>query len=318
MWPFSKKKKVQKRSHQSVSRVGSASVRVSSIDFFGSYSESKNGEFLVGWSDSDRESGVGGFRQSGEGSYILAEHDEVTTFGKLQRPNDGKVANNGTFIINDWMFGEGLQGTFYAFHKNGKRLIKHRFSANLYNNGISEDGRYAVCQLANSDTEDGGTIAFFDLEQGILLWQKHPDSGWADSYQFNLERNELLLRYRELGHFRYSFEGEFLDKERWEVARIKHASAFELSLIAKDRLKECGENMSANDAEEILSLLNRAVHKGLDEYPNEKASVYRTIGEVKERTGNVEEAIQNYEKALALNPKVGVKRRLSALKKQKA
>jgi hypothetical protein len=77
MWPFSKKKKVQKRSHQSVSRVGSGSVRVSSMDFFGSYSESKNGEFLVGWSDSDRESGVGGFRQSGEGSYILAEHGEV-------------------------------------------------------------------------------------------------------------------------------------------------------------------------------------------------------------------------------------------------
>jgi len=27
----------------------------------------------------------------------------------MARPNDGKVADNGTFIFNDWGFGDGLK-----------------------------------------------------------------------------------------------------------------------------------------------------------------------------------------------------------------
>ena len=65
-------------------------------------------------------------------------------------------------------------------------------------------------------------------------------------------------------------------------------------------------------------MLNRALKKGLDEYPNEKAAVYRTLGEVKESLGETSDAIHDYELALELNPKVGIKRHLDMLKKQKA
>ena len=91
-----------------------------------------------------------------------------------------------------------------------------------------------------------------------------------------------------------------------------------MSLIARDRFKEISDNLSNEEAEEILSLLSNALKKGLDEYPNEKASVYRTIGEVHEALGKIDDAIKNYEIALQINPKVGVKRRLNALKKKKA
>jgi len=62
----------------------------------------------------------------------------------MARPNDGKVADNGTFIFNDWGFGDGLKGTFRAFDSLGQNLIVRRFRANLLNNGISFDGRFAV------------------------------------------------------------------------------------------------------------------------------------------------------------------------------
>jgi tetratricopeptide (TPR) repeat protein len=61
--------------------------------------------------------------------------------------------------------------------------------------------------------------------------------------------------------------------------------------------------------------LRKAFKKGLDEDPNEKANAYRTAGEVNEAMGQTDNAIKYYEKAIELNPKVGVKRRLSALKK---
>lgn len=321
MWPFSRKKKQKdfpKSNRHSVVKVSNRFVRIESLDFFGSFSLSKNGKYTVAWSDSDRESGVGGFREEGEGPFVLGENGIVILEGKLQRPHDGKVANNGNFILNDWMFGERLQGTFYAFDKTGRQLVKHHFTANFYNNGLSNDGRYAVCQLAHSNSSDGGTLAFFDIEQGQLLWQKIPESGWANSYEFDVERKELLLRYREIGAFRYNFLGEFLEKDRWEKERIKHASASELSFIAIERLKELGGNVSKEAGNEIISLLNKALKKGLNNYPNEKASVYRAIGEIQESFGNIDEAIYNYETALTLNPNVGVKRRLTTLKKQKS
>lgn len=321
MWPFSSKKKIEvAETHPGgiVSKTGTNFVSVYSIDFFGPYSESENRKFLVAWSDADRKKGIGGFRESGEGSYILAEDTVVLISGRLQRPNDGKVANNGTFIINDWMFGEGLKGTFYAFNKLGNQLVQHRFTANLLNNGIAEDGRFAVCQCANSDTEDSGVLALFDLNKGMLLWKIQPESGWADSYHFDCEGKKILLCYREKGEYRYSFGGDFIEKDKWQIERINYVSAFELSLIAKERFKEKYNSLSEADAQEILLLLDRALNKGLDGYPNEKAAVYRTMGEVKESLGKITEAIYNYELALEVNPKVGIKRRLDTLKKQQA
>ena len=321
MWPFSRNKKlesVKTNPGNKVMKSGDKFVRVSSLDFFGPYSESPNKEFIIAWSDCDQERGIGGFRERGEGSYVLAQNGEVIRSGRLKRPNDGKIANNGTSIVNDWMFGEGLKGTFYAFDLLGKDLVKHRFSANLFNNGISEDGRYAVCQCANSDTEDSNVLAFFDLDKGILLWKIQPESGWADSYHFDCERKEIILHYRDRGEYRYGFGGGFIDKDKWEAERINYASAFELSIIAKERYKEKATALNEGDAQEILSLLDLALKKGLDEYPNEKAAVYRTMGEVKESLGKTTEAILNYELALQLNPKVGIKSRLDMLKKQKA
>jgi tetratricopeptide (TPR) repeat protein len=292
-------------------------IRVSELDFFGSYSESANSQFTIAWSDSDSKQGIGGFRESGKGTYVLIETGKVLLNGKVQRPNDGNVANNGNFIINDWMFGEGLRGTFYAFDKTGAVRIKHLFRANLYNNGISQNGRYAVCQCANSDSVDGGALALFDLDAGALLWKKPPETGWADSYSFDCNNNILFLHYRDRGSFRYSFAGGFLDKEALEKQRIENATGFELSSLARSRFRKIQAALTAEAAEEIFLLFNKAIEKGFAGYPNEEASVHRSIGEIHEALGRIEEAIVSYETALRINPKVGLSRRLTVLKKNK-
>ncbi len=292
-------------------------ARVDDINFFGSFSKSLNGLFTIAWSDFDWESGIGGFRTSGEGTYIIAKNDVVKQIGKLERPNDGKISNNGNFIINDWLFGEGLKGIYYAFNLSGEILLKHSFSANLYNNSISENGRYCVCQCCNSDTDDSNTLNFFDLEEGSILWKTNPETGWADSYYFDCEKMELHLTYKEKGIFRYSFNGNFLDKEKWETERINYLSAYEISDLAKERFKEKKNNMNEEIAEEIILLFERALEEGLYKYPNETAIVYRTIGEIKELLRNIPEAIHYYELAFEHNSKVGIKRHLKMLKENK-
>jgi tetratricopeptide (TPR) repeat protein len=290
---------------------------VDEIGFLGDYSKSQNGLFTIAWSDFDKVSGIGGFRMTGEGTYLIAKKNEVLHIGKMQRPNECKISNNGNFIVNDWLFGEGLKGIFYAFDYSGSLLIKKRFSANLYNNGIAEDGNFAVSQTCNSDSQDSNILCFFNLEKKSLLWKIQPTIGWASSYYFDCEKMELHLNYKEKGSYRYSFNGEFIDREKWELEKINFMSAFEISRIAKKRFVEEKYNLNATKAEKILSLFDTALSKGLDKYPKEKAIIYRTKGEIMESLGRTDDAIQLYELAVELNPKIGIKRHLKEIKESK-
>ncbi|MHC4533483.1 MAG: tetratricopeptide repeat protein [Planctomycetota bacterium] len=287
-------------------------LRIKSIDFFGQFSTSPNGRYTLGWREGTPASEPDGTLKRTQGSYVLLDGDEIMLQGKMQRPNDGKVANNGTFILNDWMLHTKTNGTFYAFDVQGNILIKHLFQANLFNNGLSPDGKYAICQTAN-------TLNFFDLSTGEHLWQKKPAGYLADSYEFDLEKELIYAVDKNLGKFAYSFSGEFLDTKQQYTARIENAirqsDGSSLAFRAREHFQNLGEKIDTDTAKEILSLLEKALQLGLDGYANEEAMVYRTVGEVHEALDEKLKAIESYEKALELNPKVGVKRRLNALKK---
>lgn len=267
----------------------------------GSFISSPNGRYVLGWA---------------EGQFILLEADHVLVRGTMRRPNDGRVADNGTFILSDWMSREALNGTFQAMDHQGKVLVQRRFRANLLNNGISSDGRFAVCQTCHSDNEDGGMLWCFDLLAGKLLWKRSPESNWASWYAFDVHKSLLYLAYHQLGQYAYSLStGVFLDAERWQANRVQHAGGRELVFIARDRLTACGSRIDEKAGQEILALLDRAFQRGLNQHPQEHAMAYRTMGEVFEAWGNHAKAVANYETALHLNPKVGARRKLNALKK---
>ena len=222
MWRFRRKKESSKEeSHvRNVTRRGSF-LDIESIDFSGLFTTSPSARYTIAWCDTDEASGRGGFREKGRGRYVLLDNDKMILRGRMQRPNDGHVADNGTFVMNDWMFGEGMKGTFYAIDCQGNVVTRKLFQANLYNNGISPDGRLALCQTCNSDNTDSGILSLFNLSGGKILWQKQPESGWANSYEFDLEKGLIYLVYMNLGKFAYNLMGEFLDEERWQTERIR-------------------------------------------------------------------------------------------------
>ena len=142
-------------------------MEIQSLDFYGRLSRSTNGRFLLAW----RDAWVAG--RKGWGQYFLVDADRLVASGKLQRPNDGKVSNNGNFILNDWMLLKPgtLGGTFYAFAPTGEALIRKRFRANLHwSNGISPDGRFAFCSTCTSNCESVSDKTFvFDIEAKTML-----------------------------------------------------------------------------------------------------------------------------------------------------
>ena len=214
--PESTKKATERESSsEEVTRRGGL-LNIDSIGFFGPFATSPNGKYTIAWMDGDISSGKAGSRDEGEGTYVLLDGDKVVSKGRLQRPNDGQVADNGTFVINDWMFGNDLNGTFCAFDRKGRKLVEKLFTANLERSAVSPDGKFAVCQTLASDTEDNSLLSFFDLDTGGVVWQKIPETlGGAKSYEFDVEGRTLYLAYEGLGKFAYSFSGLFLDEERW-------------------------------------------------------------------------------------------------------
>ena len=155
-------------------------VEIRSRNFYGKCYKSPNNRYALAMCDANENLTELGSRRSGPGRYLLIDGTQIIFEGKAERPNDGKIANNGTYILNDWGFGDGLQGTFCAFDVAGRPLIKRRFNANLYNNGLSPDGHFAVCQTCISpDSGDGGNLFVFDLTNSVEIAHWEPESGWV-------------------------------------------------------------------------------------------------------------------------------------------
>jgi len=291
-------------------------IELPSIGMFGPYAESQNGEYTLVWSDSDPSAGVGGYRERGHGSYALVHNDAVVCTGKLERPNDGKVANNGTFVIADWCFGGSLKSRLHGFLSSGQQILRSEFSANMFNTGLSNTGEYAVAQLASSPTEDGGCLAFFNLSEGKLLWKKVPETGWAESYRFDDERYKIGLVYKRFGTYEYSYEGEFRDAERWEQDRIRYGSGYDLLAVCREKLEDSIGELSIEESNKLLEIIDRAIaKKDVRDDTGTNARALRMAGEIHEMLGELHLAIEKYERALSLDPKVGVKRKLQKLKK---
>ena len=134
--------------------------------------QSKNNNFILAYNYEYRMENI----KNVKGEVAFINQDKLFLISDLQCPNDVKLASNGNFIINDWMSSYELNGTFYAFNSEAEVLIERKFNSNLGNNGISDNGQYAVLETNYSDSDDENKIFFFDLNDHILLWERERDA----------------------------------------------------------------------------------------------------------------------------------------------
>jgi hypothetical protein len=248
-----------------------------------------------------------------KGEVALFQGNKNVFYERFDRPSTGRVANNGTFIINDGMLGEGLHSTLWAYKVSGQKILQHKFSAFMKTFDISENGQYAICQLYHSETTDRSSIALFDLQSGKLLWQKIPKTWVAESFQFDVENKAIYLIYGNEEKYKYSMTGEFLDNDKWYQHLKNHGSGFQLKGLADKLIPNGKMPVDKNQISEALNLYKIAAER-LKDNPYFCAQVHRKIGEIYENLENTFEAINNFELALRYNPNVGVKKKLQALK----
>ena len=269
---------------------------------FGECARSKNGRFLLTWAD-----------DSARGRYFLLCDNRILAEGRMARPNDGKVADNGTFILNQWGTGDGLKGTFRAFNYPREPIVAKKIAANLFNNGLSPEGRYAAVQACHAPGSDDNCILLvYDLIQKAEIGRFVPQSGWADDYRFPGD-GTIELEYRKLGHFRYALTGEFLDLAAWKEAQLT-CGDYSMALITIERiLKEHEGKPSSELADRLIRAIDRVTPQIVPEHAKTLAMAKKLRGTCLEVCGDREQALRCYQEALAIDPKAGVKRNIERL-----
>lgn len=296
--------------------ISTSFITLPSIDYHGLFRHSPGKEWLLSWKDSTPDGSRGGHRDAGEGRYVLVdvEGNAVRVDARMARPNNGAVADNGTFCLEDWHFGSTLSGTFHVFSAQGTPIITKELSANILDSGISRSGRLAFCTTANSPTEDANKLFLFDLKQGRELFAVTPARA-CERFEFDEAALELVAKVVGGGEYRYGPDGALVDEAAADAALLRSTNYSAVIFTAESMLRG---NPDAVKLECILDALIRARGLGADNNPAWKPTALKVQGLAHEALGQVSEAIRCYEEALMLNPKIGVKRKLDALiKKQR-
>lgn len=287
--------------------------------FFGKAHISPDKQWVVGCCDSDGN-GVGGYREKGYGRVVLLDYSKDQVFFELNniaRPVSAAIANSGRFIVHDACFGSGLKSEFIAINSDKTEQYRRSFKAIIFNLDISKCGRFAVVQTCNAPSEDGNILSVMDLQTRSILFSVAPSTGWASCYKFKIGADGMLLslncEHRGIGWFRYSPDGTFNDTCAYLKARLEKGD-YSLKILASKELLDSSAN--EENARIVLKVLNSAIFEGTNSPPDWVATAHRIRGEAFEILRDSANALSEYEIAIELNPKIGVKRRLTALKKQ--
>lgn len=278
-------------------RVNGGFLDIPGLGFFGQCNTSKNGKYTLGWAD----------------RVILVKHGGSPIVFDLVSPEEGKVADNGNFVIASDVEPEKLSCVIKAYSRQGELLIRLKVRALLVNNGISPSGDYAVWQTANNpDSNDGNKLIFFDLIKRESSWAVPPEPGWAGRYEFDDANQILHLIYRAGQSYRYSYAGAFLDAEKLETNLLNSDLPYEVLRAVEDKLDS--GTITTGEYPKLIDYLEAALNKTPDS--DTKSSIYRRLGEMHYALEDRAKAVNYLEKALKLNPRVGAKRLLGKIKKE--
>lgn len=283
-------------------------VSIDALDFIDHQAVSPNKRYRLIWADRTPDGRRGGNRSEGHGSWSLLLDDRIVTTGRLERPQEGRVADNGTVILHDWMFGEDLQGRFVAFAPDGSQLVTQQFSANLMSNSLSPDGKFAICQTANAPgSADSCRYMLFDLAAGREMARWEVETGWAEHYEWDCEDRRVYLCMKDGERVGYDFTGTMVEREAWQLRRM---GAGDLNVIQSVLVATSANGHPLRS--EIIAGLGIAARDG---EIWQQARAHRLLGELHEQAGEIAQAVKAYDDALTIDPKVGVARRVEQLRK---
>ncbi|MGX7004919.1 hypothetical protein [Caballeronia sp. KNU42] len=240
----------------------------------------------------------------------------VATVSNLERPFSADVSDTGVFGVNDAGQASELSSNLVIFDTTGKPMYRRIYKANLFGFSISPCGRYVASQTCNSADEDSSILEIHDVAQQRVLASCAPVAGWSSAYTFETEDGELkrvFATINHLGKFAYSPTGEFLDAKKFMTTRLTKGDPWTRIRAAGELFQADGSDKALERALSVVAATISAFQPGQDE--RWLADGYRLKGELLEKMQRPGEAMEAYRAALGMNPKIGVKKKLTNLEK---
>jgi tetratricopeptide (TPR) repeat protein len=144
----------------------------------------------------------------------------------------------------------------------------------------------------------------------MILIERAFEKGVGEKYNLRAKAHKVLSQV-------YARTQESAKAEANRVQYVEHADGFLLLEDAKAELASIGKTIALETGAQILDMLAKAVQRLPEHCPHLHAEAYRATAEIQEALGDNDHAVEYYEYALSKNPKIGVKRRLDALRKPK-
>lgn len=274
--------------------------------FYGSKEQSPNGKYFVTYTDGHYYN-----NRWENGNIALLKNGTILFKKKIQRPNDCHVSDNGIVICCDWQNSNALTGRFLIFDSTGKELFIKKTTANLGACAISSDSKFAIFETFSSETEDSNKFFIIDVKQSrIVSTFLRPHS--FKTAEINTEKGSIKLKDYHGFIFEIDFNGNHINRHNYEMQVMQEGSNYQKLCLYGGKPDE----LKFRD-QKYLQLLIEALDDKDSLHGFGEDRLYRRIGEYYDAVGDISKAIENWDKAIQINPKVGIKRKLDALKKSR-
>ena len=284
-------------------------------DYFVTGRFSPNRRYLVGARDGHQENGR---VRSGQVALIDLQANQLRFKKSVKRAHNPWVSNEGLVSVENWIdWGGPLAGEVHLFDPSGERLWKKRFKANLYSSGMSAGGSRMFISTCNSGHEPHSCKTWLvDVRTGDHIWER-PGFGdvrfEADTLMIGVDGDQPRADNRFFPLREDGSTPEEFDLARRELSdRRNRGKPWWVFSKVEAALKD---NAEGETSAELVALLDEM--EGQNELDDKaKAKTWRYRGELAEREGQDDRALECWTKALAFDPKVGIKKRHAALEKR--
>lgn len=287
---------------------------VSDLNYWGEVCKSPNEKFFVHYGTNLGEEEYG--YQNGQSvtcKFLEIKNSKVALITELffERPDRVVINDEGFFVVREMFNDYDKANELHGFDPTGQLLSKRKWVASIGEISLDPNTPIVAFETFKSGSSDSEQIILFDIaaDKEITRFNK---PFWCDELKLVPAKSMIVVSNRRFGEMKFDFSGTRLNEDEYIRSLIVKGKITEAVWFHE---KEFDDELLFENENYVNLLLEGSNNPDfLMNYGEDK--LHRRLGEFYEFQGDFEKTLAHWEKALALNPKVGVKRRFDSIRKK--
>ena len=217
------------------------------------------------------------------------------------------VTDQPLIVVRDIVsLGPDRRNDIYLLNHRSDILFRETINSHIHRLGLSPKGEFLAVQLNDF------SICLYDIPNQRLISSWNAPTAFCSGIDIDSKQKVITLIRNAEGHnYRYSFEGELLDKALWNEHRRQSSNGY----ILIDYIDEIqNEPLSSSQLKEVITLLDKALEANISS--KRKAEGCKIVGSILEAYMLEREALGYFKKAIDFDTRIGVKRKIAELEQK--